>query len=295
MRSRAASLRSCFVVLVGLAAIWAGCSASERSPLSGDFGLGGGTGATGGGGGSSGSGGSGPGANCPKGKGPDMIVVADPADSTRHFCIDESEVTVANYDSFAKDKTVDLSKQPGACSFNKTVVVDTSADGCTPPYLLPEDAKRPVGCIDWCDAWLYCSWAGKRLCGTVGGAGSDGSHFGDSSSQWYAACSLFGTSKYAYGDAYADGMCKFSGIPDPVMTNTQCVGGVPGLYDMSGNVGEWTDECATAAGQFRCMARGGAVGDDGAVDGACAPASPVFVDASRHARAVGIRCCADLL
>lgn len=42
-----------------------------------------------------------------------------------------------------------------------------------------------------------------------------------------------------------------------------CVGGVPGLYDMSGNLGEWGDACAANTGENDyCQVRGGWLGVD---------------------------------
>jgi hypothetical protein len=89
--------------------------------------------------------------------------------------------------------------------------------GCPKGYWTPKETPdRVLMCADWCDAVAYCKWAGKHLCGKIGGGGvptkgapeleGDGyktSPLNDPNvSQLYNACSQGGKLAYAYGNAY---------------------------------------------------------------------------------------------
>mgnify|MGYP002145378841 CR=1 FL=1 len=68
-------------------------------------------------------------------------------------------------------------------------------------------------------------------------------------SQWTHACTKGGDGqhKYAYGNTYNASACTTPGSgrsqPTEVGSQSQCVGGFPGLFDMIGNVSEWEDGC----------------------------------------------------
>jgi len=98
----------------------------------------------------------------------------------------------------------------------------------TPPYWknknYPKELeKHPVVQVSWRDAQAYARWAGKRL---------------PTEAEWERAAKGPNTYRYAYGNAY-----------DPQKSNTgqqktSAVGSYPanefGLFDMTGNVFEWT-------------------------------------------------------
>src|SRR6185295_16488134 len=122
--------------------------------------------------------------------------------------------------------------------------------------------KFPVVCVDFCDAFAYCALVGKRVCGAIGGGrGRFGSATDATSSQWFAACSGGGKHAYPYGDTYEGSACngidKGGNLVDTGSIAT-CVGGYPGLFDMSGNVYEWEDACTGEQGTTVCHVRGGA-------------------------------------
>src|SRR5258708_37508752 len=87
------------------------------------------------------------------------------------FCIDSTEVTADQYMQFLTAKGGDVSGQPLACaSWNRSFV----------PVGWPSGAgAQAVSGVNWCMAFMYCAWAGKRLCGSPSGGplhppGSDG-------------------------------------------------------------------------------------------------------------------------
>jgi hypothetical protein len=109
----------------------------------------------------------------------------------------------------------------------------------------------------------FCGWAGKRLCGDLGGGPRPpGDLFGKDAarSEWFAACSANGTRTYPYGVSYDANACIGEGAPAPAAPGSKatCEGSVAGLLDMSGNLDEWEDSCRAASdGGVECAARGG--------------------------------------
>jgi formylglycine-generating enzyme required for sulfatase activity len=227
---------------------------------SGTAGMGGDGGSGAGSGGAGGSGGSG-GTTDPCGgtDGPEMIALDG-------FCIDSTEVTNEQYARFFDyAENEPALEQPAACSWN-----DSFAPNATS---VNEGDNHPVRGVDWCDAYAFCAWAGKRLCGNLaGGAAQYDEPANEQESQWFAACSANGTKAFPYGDAYDQQTCNGAdygadGVgPEPVGSIATCVGGYPGIYDMSGNVWEWEDSCDASTGEADlCRARGGAFGNGDAI------------------------------
>jgi formylglycine-generating enzyme len=201
---------------------------------------------------------SGLGPTCPMfGRGPDMLDLGA-------ICIDSTEVTVGQYAAFLAS-TPSLGLLPSACSF-KTAFSPTPAS----------PAAYPVVSVDWCDAYAFCSWSGKHLCGKVGGGtGVFGDFASAAKDQWQHACSGNGAHVYPYGDVFdGGGLCNDvgyagdgGGAPIPVKEAAGCVGTTAPsskLHDMVGNVWEWEDACEIAseagagAAADRCRTRGGA-------------------------------------
>ena len=220
---------------------------------------------------------------CPGGlAGPSMVKVDA-------YCIDSTEVTNAQYAKFVQAKNGDISGQPATCAWNTTYVP-------LPSCSLDTAEAAPVTCVDWCDAAAYCAWAGKRLCGRIGGGPSTPATAAlADADQWYRACSHAGQHVFPYGDTYAPSTCNDSargaGGPIAVGTSPGCQGGYPGLFDMSGNVVEWVDTCAASAGaNDACIIRGGAYDDDTSADflqcGSKSTNARQSVDSTK-----GFRCC----
>ena len=190
-------------------------------------------------------------AACPALHGPSMVKVTG-------FCIDSTEVTVGQYAAFLEAMAAlpggGLGAQPAVCASNTTF---------RPPYwwrATPDEAdagrteaevdEMPVAVVDWCDARAFCAWAGKRLCGRVGGGALTPAEATTTASEWFVACSRNNARAYPYGDRFEADACNGTGSDrrQPVRSNPKCVGGYGGLFDMIGNVEEWVDACDPDSG-----------------------------------------------
>jgi formylglycine-generating enzyme required for sulfatase activity len=213
------------------------------------------------------------------------------------FCVDTTEVTNAQYNEFLVAMGSSTSGQSAQCSGWNTSF--TPSSGWPAPAA---KASHPVNYVDWCDAERYCSWAGKRLCGKVGGGmvPNDVSRKLPSVNEWINACTANGANVYPFGSAYVAGACNNAdygaGQPIAVTTANQCVGGYPGVYDMVGNVYEWVNACeASSTGAL-------------AADNACYIMGAAYYRNEANSRCdntgylssrddqrddVGFRCCAD--
>jgi formylglycine-generating enzyme required for sulfatase activity len=207
------------------------------------------------------------------------------------YCIDSTEVTNAHYQDFL-DAGVELQAVtgPAYCSWNTSYIPTT----WPPP---PTTKDQPVAFVDWCDAYAYCQWAGKRLCGAIGGGPADFGSAGDDTQEWYSACANGTGTAYTYGDVYDPIRCNGQdlgvGNVVPVASLTDCHGTLApftAVHDMTGNVREWEDACTGQNGaNDTCRRRGGSFMSPQAVM-VCDDSS---YNATRDAAAAqtGIRCC----
>ena len=175
----------------------------------------------------------------PPGRGPDMV-------SAGAFCIDSTEVTNLQYKAFLDDPASRQLVQPPGCGPNDSYLPDPSNGG---GLNVTSRADHPVVNVDWCDAAMFCKWAGKRLCGKIGGGALvPGTAAEYSVSQWMFACTRGGTQIFPYGPTARPGSCNVAraSLPIntvPVKSKSKCVGGYEQIFDMVGNAEEWIDLC----------------------------------------------------
>jgi formylglycine-generating enzyme required for sulfatase activity len=220
-------------------------------------------------------------AGCDSSRGPVMV----PANG---YCIDSTEVTNDQYLAFLVAKAGDTSGQLPECAWNTSFVPQTT-------WPAPAGKENfPVVRVDWCDAFAFCDWAGKRMCGRIGGGALDRVDSAKASvSQWYAACSHNADSlhTYPYGNASSSVTCNGSEntlVTAAVGSFPKCEGGYPGIFDMAGNVYEWEDSCDGDAGDAGCSLRSGSC----KTSGATMRCEFVVVDPrSMSTGDIGIRCC----
>jgi formylglycine-generating enzyme required for sulfatase activity len=196
----------------------------------------------------------------------------DPGAWIRHpqqnFAISAGEVTVGQFQA-----CVDAGKCDAA----------TASKECNLGHA--DRAAYPMNCVNFDGAQQYCTWVGGRLC---------------TEDEWQAACKGTDERAFPYGAEFDAAACNVNpgsaavagGTFDsaPVGAKTTCQGGLPGLFDMAGNVSEWLNDCK---GSY-CKFRGAAYLTNDPVEhfsgcgGVCSGNQKTLMS-----NTVGIRCCRD--
>jgi formylglycine-generating enzyme required for sulfatase activity len=226
--------------------------------------------------------------------GPDMVKIDSDFGS---YCIDTTEVTVADFNAYVLDAG-SWPGAPGGCAAVGDLCDDEAGIGAIRPPLvdsLPADQTFPIGHVIWCDAWAYCHWAGKRMCGAIGDGGPVQGH-PPQETEWYFACTNGkANTPYPYGTTYDPTACNSEGDGSvPVRSMPRCHGMAPPfdqIYDMVGNVTEFVldDENANLCDGVGPMGGGW---DNGNL-ASCAGGYSGFNGCCFAFDTSGFRCCAD--
>ena len=181
--------------------------------------------------------------------GPSMVSITTP--SGKSFCIDRHEVTMAQYDEFVTAIGAGPIPKIEGCELNTELVDHPTGSGTGPwcdKFKPKETPNAPMSCLGWCDAAAYCAWAGKRLCGAIGGGQTPEKAVSDPlADEWLYVCTNGGKTKYPYGDTEDDAKCstddKAAVDAYPTCTGVEApFSGVVGLTDSQvGGQGEWVD------------------------------------------------------
>ena len=221
------------------------------------------------------------------------------------FCVDSTEVSGAHYAEFMQDAPGLVGSQIPVCTWNTSF--EPFYEG-VPQWPLPGDEMNlPVRYVDWCDAYAYCGWAGKRLCGRLGGGSVPYDQYADRAvSQWMQACTSNGNNAFPYGGTYDEFACNTEDNSaahgyyyTDVGTMLDChgFGQYANVFDMSGNVLEWEDSCGPPAdggpspSEDLCRLRGGSI-FTGDYNSRCDWSEPGDPRNGTYP-GVGFRCCKD--
>jgi formylglycine-generating enzyme required for sulfatase activity len=179
-------------------------------------------------------------------RGPALVAVGS-------FFVDATEVTVGQYGEFLAAKNGDMSGQAAVCSWNSSYWEGSA---------VMEPAQQPITNVDWCDAAAFCGWAGKRLCGRIGGGPiAPAEVFDPNVHQWYVACGGPNGGTHPNDNPTCNASFGFESVA-PVATFPGCEGYFPGLFDLEGNVSEWVDGCEGNSGEGDvCYVMGGSTLD----------------------------------
>jgi formylglycine-generating enzyme required for sulfatase activity len=212
------------------------------------------------------------------------------------FKIDGTEVTNADYALFlaANVPPQSVTTSPSHCAWNETYVPKNG-------WPATGEDNLPVVWVDRCDAYAFCEWAGKRLCGKIGGAPDEPiDDWGTpTQSEWFNGC-LEGKSGsgYPYGPAYDGSICNGvdygAAAPIPPKQANQCHGSAApydAIFDMSGNVAEWAERIS---GSTIVTVRGGSFANGDFQHAACQIVELITNVSESDARGdIGFRCCGD--
>jgi formylglycine-generating enzyme required for sulfatase activity len=155
--------------------------------------------------------------------------------AVRAFAMSRTDITVQEFAAFVKDSGY----EEGPCDW--PAGTNWQSSGFAP--------RDPVVCVSWADAKAYIAWLNAHMRGLASGApGSDGPYRLPTEAEWeYAARAGTVTARW-WGDAVGVGQANCNGCgsrwDDRQLSP---VGSFPpnpfGLYDMLGNVWQWTEDC----------------------------------------------------
>lgn len=227
------------------------------------------------------------------------------------FWIDRTEVTVEAYRRWLDEVASADVMWRKDCGWkqSRTELSATNPETACDEPLSPRDHdpfadRKPVRCVDFCDAAGFCSWADKRLCGDIVDGGISDPR--GSLREWSQACTNGTATVYPWGDDVTDAECRAleEGAESCVARDAVCgpdiVGEArgcssrAGAVDLLGNVAEWSLACVNAPADAgpeprACLALGGSFEQPLQ---SCALQRVEQSDA--RLRDVGFRCCADL-
>lgn len=159
----------------------------------------------------------------------------------RSFAMGRHGVVRGEYEVFARETSHPLGDGCGKDSFkwDKQPALDWRNPG------FDQTGRDPVVCVSWNDAQAYIAWLNRKVGGALSASGK-GPYRLPSEAEWEYAARAGTVSRFWWGDddAVAADHAWFKANS---AGRTHPVGGKGanrfGLYDMAGNVWQWTEDC----------------------------------------------------
>ncbi len=112
---------------------------------------------------------------------------------------------------------------------------------CIDPFESPGKGRTPQAGLPLAEARALCGAAEKRLC---------------RAQEWERACRDRGSANWPYGTSFAHEICNVSGGDVRLTGSASRCRTTSGVYDMSGNVAEWTEDGEIRGGSAMDRSRG---------------------------------------
>lgn len=160
------------------------------------------------------------------------------------FAIGKYNVTVEQFLSFLRQ----TGYQPAPCNRYLELSWQSPGHNLAYPPSGVETPRDPASCLSWNDAQAYVAWLNQQVHASGHAAPGEGPYRLPSEAEWeYAARAGTGTSRW-WGDAIGHGKANCNGCGSPwdntMFAPVGSFGPNPfGLYDMLGNVWQWTADC----------------------------------------------------
>ncbi len=168
-----------------------------------------------------------------------------------------------------------IERDPGACREGNMPVTVEGKTVCMDVYEWPgREGETPRAFVNWREAADSCASAGKRLC---------------TAAEWKAGCQGPDAQAYPYAGRYNENHCPAKEAAAARSGRFPACRSYYGLYDMTGNLWEWTSTPAGEEGKFHLVA-GGNWNAGG--EARCGYAKFSFYPSVRYPF-VGFRCCRD--
>jgi formylglycine-generating enzyme required for sulfatase activity len=165
--------------------------------------------------------------------------------SVRAFALSRYDVTDAEFLAFLRD----TGYQPAACDTILNLAWRSPGGGVAYPPVDSEASQSPAVCLNWYDAEAYIAWLNAKLATENPAVATSGARYRlPSEAEWEYAARAGTTTARWWGNEIGSGYANCNGCGsrwDGVLIAP--VGSFApngfGLYDVLGNVWQWTDDC----------------------------------------------------
>ncbi len=164
--------------------------------------------------------------------------------SVHAFALGKYDVTSEEFLAFLRE----TGYQPAPCDPVLGLAWRSPGRGLAYPPGDVQPPRWPAVCLNWFDAEAYLAWLNSKLRGRAGATAGDGPYRLPSEAEWEYAARAGTTAARWWGDAIGTGKANCNGCGSAWNGRELAPVGsfAPnpfGLYDMLGNVWQWTSDC----------------------------------------------------